>query len=219
MVRGGAGASSKHATFRQARDDFQADRGQSQKPQREVLEISYSSRPGGSSAEELSDAPGAREIRLRQTHRANDTIPSLQCNVGRPTVLRFDLEMTLGGARVSSTHATFRQANVDVPAILASARDDFHADRGQSQQPQKEVLNISHSNRSGAIRGRTFRAYCPVNQRRPKRATRFGCRYACRGRSGFRRLNLPRPAPPVRYKTLHNTGGSSPCRCCALSTF
>ena len=35
----------------------------------------------------------------------------------------------------------------------------------------------------------------------------------------LRRLTLPRPAPPVRYKTLHNTGGSSPCRCCALSTF
>ena len=25
--------------------------------------------------------------------------------------------------------------------------------------------------------------------------------------------------PSLRYKTLHNTGGSSPCRCCALSTF
>ena len=66
----------------------------------------------GSSAEELSDAPGAREIRLRQTHRANNNVSSLQCNVGRPTVLRFDLEMALGGEHFQDTGVGERSSGI-----------------------------------------------------------------------------------------------------------
>ena len=71
----------------------------------------------GSSAELLSDGPGARETRLRQKHRANYTISQLRCNFHRPTVLSVDLEVALGGARMSNAHATFRQAGVDLHAI------------------------------------------------------------------------------------------------------
>ena len=87
----------------------------------------------------------AKRCSKTQNHQHYYVLPS-RCDVARPAVLRFGLEMVRGGAGASSKHATFRQA-----------RDDFQADRGQSQKPQHELLKISHSNRPGVIRGRVFR--------------------------------------------------------------